>query len=157
MQHSEFLRIPPSLDPQNSRVNTVTIYTGLFGLTSPSGIRLKSWLIIIGVRPILFCSTKAPAINWSAKRVCKEWKVEASRALWVEWWAKACKLCLFGILSECKTGLKISACHDCKYRRITHSLWQMVVKCLLRAGKIRRPKTRWVTYCKSFIQYPPMA
>jgi hypothetical protein len=91
--------------------------------TSPShsGIRLKSWLIIIWVWPILFCSTEAPAINW-----------------WVEWWAKACKLCLFGILSECKTGLKISACHDCKYRRVTHSLWRMAVKCLLSAGEIRR-------------------
>ena len=62
---------------------------------------------------LLYCmhDHEAPAINWWAKRVCKEWKIEASKALCiVEWWAKACKLCLFGILSECKTGLKISGC-----------------------------------------------
>jgi hypothetical protein len=39
-------------------------------------------------------------------------------------------------LSMCKTGLKISAYHDCKYSRITHNLWRMAVKCLL--GEIRR-------------------
>jgi hypothetical protein len=86
---------------------------------SPSGIRLKSWLIITWVWPILFSYTEAPAINCWAKRVCKEWKVEASRALWVEWWAKACKLC---ILSKCKTVLKISACDDCKQGR-RKNLW----------------------------------
>jgi hypothetical protein len=30
---------------------------------------LKSWLIIIWVWPILFCSTEAPANNWWAKGV----------------------------------------------------------------------------------------
>ena len=116
---------------------------------SPSGICLKSWLIIIWVWPILFCSTEAPAINWWAKRVCKEWKVETSR-LWVEWWAKACKLCLFGILSECNTALKFSACHDCKLHdcelHTASGKWRSNVFLTLAKFAVLRPKTRWVRH-----------
>jgi hypothetical protein len=132
---------------------------------------LKSWLIIIWAWLILFCLTEAPAINWWAKRVCKEWIQGRSlkRAVslvvgkghpWTQglfgkdtwsadnmvfpsrWKVPATegeqRLASFVYLIYCQSaGLKIPACHDCKYWRITHSLWWMAVKCLLSAGEIR--------------------
>jgi hypothetical protein len=61
----------------------------------------------------------------------------------------------FGILSEYKTGLKISACHDSSTGELHTASGEWLSNVFLALAKfaVRRPKTRWVQYAIFFLQW----